>query len=127
MSKSDIQERDYFTDRSVLLDPYGYFEEMREKGPVVQLETNGALLVNGFKEYLEVSLNTKDWSAINALVGSGRPLPFTPEGSDISEQLEQNLEQFLGHDLLVCQDGKKHADVRSLISRCFTPPPTERQ
>lgn len=121
MSKSDFKERDYFTDPSVLLDPYGYFEEMRIKGPVVQLETHDALLINGFKEYLEVSMNTNDWSAINGLAGSGTPLPFTPEGSDIRDQLESNRDKFIGHELVVCYDGKKHRDVRSLISRCFTP------
>ncbi|MBA54538.1 MAG: cytochrome [Pseudomonadales bacterium] len=121
MAASNFEERDYFTDPSVLLDPYGYFDEMRQRGPVVQLETRDALLVNGFKEYLEVALNTKDWSAINGLAGSGTPLPFTPEGSDISAQLEANRDKFIGHELVVCYDGKKHKDVRSLISRCFTP------
>lgn len=115
------KERDYFTDPTVLLDPYGYFEEMRPKGPVCQLETRDALLVNGFEEYIEVSLNTKDFSAINSLAGSGLPLPFTPEGSDISKQVEENLTKFIGHELVVCYDGKRHSDVRSLISRMFTP------
>ena len=121
MSESDFKERDYFTDLSVLVDPYGYFEEMRQKGPVVQLSTHDALLVNGFKEYLEVSLNTNDWSAINGLAGSGTPLPFTPKGNDIGDQLESNRDKFIGHELVVCYDGKRHANARSLISRCFTP------
>ncbi len=121
MSTTGTKERDYFTDPTVLLDPYGYFEEMRACGPVCQLETRDALLINGFKEYLEVSLNTKDWSAINALAGSGTPLPFTPAGSDISDQIEANRDKFVGHELVVCHDGKRHRDVRSLISRMFTP------
>lgn len=121
MSTPKAKERDYFTDPTVLLDPYGYFEEMRPRGPVCQLETHDALLVNGFKEYLEVSLNTKDWSAVNSLAGSGVPLPFTPEGSDITDQIEANRDKFVGHDLVVCHDGKRHSDVRSLISRMFTP------
>jgi cytochrome P450 len=121
MSATGRKARNYFADPTVLLDPYGYFEEMRSRGPVCPLETHDALLVNGFEEYLEVSLNTKDFSAINSLAGSGVPLPFTPEGSDISEQVEANRSKFVGHELVVCYDGKRHSDVRSLISRMFTP------
>ena len=38
-----LDERDYFTDRSVLLDPYDYFEEIRAHGPIVQLENRDIL------------------------------------------------------------------------------------
>ncbi len=37
MTTNAFKERDYFTDPSVLLDPYTYFEEMRPRGPVCQL------------------------------------------------------------------------------------------
>ena len=50
MTTQLIKERDYFTDPSVLLDPYSYFEEMRPRGPVCQLETHDCLLVTGFAE-----------------------------------------------------------------------------
>ena len=116
-----FNERDYFTDETVLLDPYGYFNEMRPRGPVVDLQTRDALLILGHEEYLEVSLNPQDWSALNALASSAFPLPFTPEGSDISEQLEAHREKYVGHDMVVCYDGKRHSNVRALISRMFTP------
>ena len=51
-----IKERDYFTDPGVLRDPYQYFEEMRPRGPVCQLETHDCLLVTGFEECVEVPL-----------------------------------------------------------------------
>ena len=53
----DTAERDYFTDKSVLLDPYDFFEEFRAKGPVVQLKNRDMLFVTGFKEAVEVLLN----------------------------------------------------------------------
>lgn len=121
MSETTIKERDYFTDPTVLLDPYGYYEEMRPRGPVCQLETHDALLVSGFNEYVETSLNTDDFSAINALAGSGVPLPFKPEGSDISKQIEENRSKFVGHKLIICHDGERHKDSRSLINKMFTP------
>lgn len=120
MSDTKTKERDYFTDPSVLLDPYGYFEEMRSRGPVCPFENHDALLISGFDEYVETALNTDDFSAINALAGSGVPLPFEPDGSDIAEQVEENRTKFVGHKLVICHDGERHRDSRGMMSRMFT-------
>lgn len=114
-------ERDYFTDHSVLLDPYSYFEEMRPRGPVCQLETHDCLLITGFKECVEVLRNPVDFSSLNSLASSAFPPPFEPQGSDIQSQLDEHREAFVGHDLLVCFDDERHTNVRSLVSRMFTP------
>ena len=121
MSAQDFKERDYFTDHSVLMDPYGYFEEMRPRGPVYQLETHDCLLLTGFDECVEVLRNPTDFSSLNSLASSAFPLPFTPEGSDVSEQLEASRDKYVGGDLVVTYDGSHHNNVRSLISRVFTP------
>ncbi|GAB3101128.1 cytochrome P450 [Aestuariicella hydrocarbonica] len=114
-------ERDYFTDHTVLLDPYDYFEEMRPRGPICQLETHDCLLVTGFQECVEVLRNPIDFSSINSLASSAFPLPFEPKGSDISEQIEANRDKYVGGDLVVTFDDDRHTNVRSLISRMFTP------
>ena len=116
-----LKERDYFTDHSVLLDPYQYFEEMRPRGPIAQLETRDCLLLTGFEECVEVLKNPTDFSSLNSLASSAFPLPFTPQGSDISAQLEEHREKYVGFDLLVCLDGERHANVRSLVGRMFAP------
>ena len=121
MTTQAIKERDYFTDRSVLIDPYQYFEEMRPRGPVCQLETHDCLLVSGFEECIEVLRNPTDFSSLNSLASSAFPLPFKPEGSDISEQIEANRDNYVGGDLVVTYDDTRHTNVRSLISRMFTP------
>lgn len=64
---------------------------------------------------------TPNFSALNALPSATFPLPFTPGGSDISEQLEAHRHLYPGGDLVVSYDGKRDTDVRSLISRAFTP------
>lgn len=115
------KERDYFTDHSVLLNPYQYFEEMRPRGPICQLETRDCLLLTGFEECVEVLKNNEDFSSLNSLASSSFPLPFTPQGSDISAQLEANREKYVGHDLLVCMDEERHSNVRSLVGRMFAP------
>jgi len=114
-------ERDYFTDHSVLLNPYEYFEEMRPRGPICQLETRDCLLLTGFEECVEVLKNPTDFSSLNSLASSAFPLPFTPQGSDISAQLEAHREKYVGHDLLVCLDDQRHSNVRSLVGRMFAP------
>lgn len=114
-------ERDYFTDHSVLLDPYGYFEEMRPRGPICQLESHDCLLITGFKECVEVLRNPVDFSSLNSLASSAFPLPFEPKGSDIQGQIDEHREAFVGHDLLVCFDDDHHTKVRSLVSRMFMP------
>ncbi len=121
MSEQDFVERDYFTDLSVLLNPYDYFEEIRAQGPVYQMKTHDALVVTGFAEAVEVLRNHADFSSAIATQGSAQPLPFEPEGEDISEQIESHRHQMDVYDLVVTYDGGRHSDVRSLVNRLFTP------
>lgn len=114
-------ERDFFTDPEILLDPYSYFEEVRRLGPIAQVPGKDYLIVTGFAEGLEIFLNTKDFSASIALQGAAHPLSFTPEGSDISDQLEAHRTEIIGHDLLVNLDDRAHANLRALVNRLFTP------
>ena len=121
MTTQALQERDYFTDPDILLDPYEYFNAMRQKGPICRLEKHDCLLITGFDEALEVWRNPKDFSSLNSLASAAFPLPFVPEGNDILDQLQAHREKFVGHDMVVCYDGDHHTRVRSLISRVFTP------
>src|SRR3546814_9586416 len=81
-------ERDYFTDHSVLLDPYDYFEQIRRNGPVYQMKSReDVIIVTGFREAIEVLLNTRDfssWLNPDPLV----KLPFAIESDDIGAQME---------------------------------------
>ncbi|GAB3101546.1 cytochrome P450 [Aestuariicella hydrocarbonica] len=115
------KERDYFTDPTVLMDPYQYFEEMRPRGPICQLETHDCLLVSGFQECVEILRNPTDFSSLNSLASSAFPLPFEPQGDDINQALEANRDKYVGGDLVVTFDDLRHTNVRSLISRMFTP------
>lgn len=121
MAEKPTQERDYFSDQSVLLDPYDYFEEMFARGPMHRLQANGALLVTGYEETIEVLRNNRDFSSINSLPGAAVPLPFEPEGDDISEQIEAHRHEFIGSNLLTAYDGERHANLRFVASRIFTP------
>jgi len=112
-------ERDYFTDRSVLLDPYGYFEELRPHGPVYQMQSRDMVLVTGFEEAVQVLLNTADFSSC-ANPDPVAPLRFEPEGDDITAQIDATMGTG-PMDLMVSYDGNRHAASRSLLNPLFTP------
>lgn len=116
-----LAERDYFSDHSILKDPYAYFEAVRAKGPIYRLPGRDMVVVTGFEEILEVLKNTQDYSSVIAPQGPAAALPFKPEGADITPQIEAHRTQFIGGDLLVAYDDQPHAMSRSLLSRLFTP------
>ena len=112
-------ERDYFTDKSVLLDPYDYFESIRADGPIHRMPSRDVVIVTGFQEGVEVLLNTRDYSSIINPEPLA-PLRFTPQGDDISAQIE--AAQDTGPmDLMVSYDGERHAAARSLLNPLFKP------
>lgn len=115
-----VESRDYFSDYEVLRDPYQYFDDARSISPVHQLKTRDMLLVTGFKECIEVLLNHEDFSSVNCVVPT-QPLPFVPEGDDISAQIEAHRHEFQRSDILVSADGARHAAFRSLMTVLFTP------
>ncbi len=117
----DLAHRDYFTDYEIAKDPYPYFEAVRAHGPVWQPPGKDYLIVTGFDEYVEVSNNHQDFSGVISLAGAGAPLPFEPEGSDITAQIETARSQILGGDQVVMLDDEPHTKLRGLMNRLFTP------
>jgi cytochrome P450 len=116
-----LEDRDYFTDHVILKDPYAYFEAIRGKGPIYQIPSTGLVIVTGFDEILEVLKNTNDFSSVIAPSGPAAPLPFQPQGSDITPQIEAHRTDFVGGDLIVAYDDQQHNFSRSLLTRLFTP------
>jgi len=116
-----LAERDYFSDHSILKDPYAYFEAIRAKGPIYQLPESGIVVVTGFDEVLEVLKNTQDFSSVIAPQGPAAKLPFEPQGHDITSQIEAHRTEFLGGELVVTYDDRQHAMSRALLTRLFTP------
>ena len=118
MTHQAPETRDYFTDLSVLLDPYDYFANVFAEGPVHQIPGRDYLIVTGFEESVEVLRNTKDFSSAFTTLGSGAPLPFVPQGDDISEQIEEHRNP---NELMVTYDGAHHTATRSILNRLFAP------
>jgi cytochrome P450 len=113
--------RDYFTDPDALLDPYTFCEEIRAFGPVHRDETRGLYYVTGHAEAVEVLRNGADFSSSISVPGPLVPLPFEPEGDDISAQIDAHWAELAGPDLVVQYDLERHSAARALLNRLFVP------
>ena len=116
-----LADRDFYQDPAIIQDPKGYFAAMRTKGPVSWEPHHGTLMVTGYDEALDV-LNDKDGIFSNAasVVGPIPGLPFTPEGSDIREQLDSYRDEMPWAKHLVAFDGAKHSEYRALMGGLLT-------
>jgi cytochrome P450 len=121
MADFDFDTMDFFTNPAFVGDPHPYFEYLRERGRVVREPHHGVLAVMGYEDTLEVFKDAGLWSNCVAVGGPFPPLPFTPEGDDISEQIEAHRTQMPLHEHMVAMDPPSHTRARSLLSRLLTP------
>lgn len=118
---TDYDTIDYFTDQSLVPDPHPYFDHLRSKCPVVREPNYGVLAITSFDEATTVLKDTDTFSSCIAVGGPFPPLPFTPEGEDISEQIEQHRTELPMFEHMVTMDPPEHANARSLLNRLLTP------
>ncbi len=81
---TEFDSVDYFTDPSLVPDPHPYFDHLRTKGPACCPINNGVLAVTGWEAANAVYKDTENYSSCVAVAGPFTPIPFTPEGDDIS-------------------------------------------
>lgn len=116
------KEPDFFSDPAVIDDPRPYFDLKRSQSPVASEPYQNTLMVTGYDAVREVLTCTDDtFSSAASVVGPIPPLPFTPEGEDISEQIEQYRFELPWGQHLVCFDGQLHSDYRSLLAGILNP------
>lgn len=118
---TNFETADFYSDTTLLEDPHAYFDFLRAQGPVTRLPQRNVVAVTGYEETVQVMLDTEHFSSINAVGGPIPPLPFEPHGDDISEQLEANRARIPFADQVVTEQGQRHLDLRSILSRLFTP------
>ncbi len=112
---------DYFTDQSLIADPFPYFEHLREQCPVAHLPHHGVVAVTGYDEALEVLHDTDTFSSCNSVTGPFPGLPVEAEGDDISDLIEQYRHEMPLSEYVVALDPPLHTDHRSLVMRLLTP------
>jgi cytochrome P450 len=117
----DLADADFITDRAFVDDPYPYYEYLRGKGPVWPTARPGLFAVSGHAEVVEIARDHETYSSYNATTGPIVPLPFTPEGDDISHQLEPHRAQMPFSEHLITKDPPQHTPYRALLARLFNP------
>lgn len=117
----DFSKVDFYTDASLVEETHEYFHWLREQGPVVKLPGRNVYAVTGFDETIQLALDTEHFSTINSVIGAEVKLPFEPQGDDITAELEAARAKIEFSDQITSQQGKRHADLRSILARLFTP------
>lgn len=118
---TDFASIDYFSDQAVSQDPYEYYEYLRGQGPVFREPHHGVVAVTGYAEVMAAFKDHDSFSAVNAIGGPFPPLPFTPEGDDITAQIEAHRHQFPIFEHMVVMDPPNHERARSLLAKLLTP------
>jgi cytochrome P450 len=117
---SDFEEVDFFTDPSLITDPYPYFDHPRERCPVMSRSEQGVVAITEHAEALAVYKDPA-FSSCVSVAGPFSGLPFEPEGDDIGELIERHRPQIPMSEHIVTQDPPDHTKTRGLLSRLLTP------
>ncbi len=79
------------------------------------------LAITGYDEAATVLKDTDTFSSCIAVAGPFPPLPFTPEGDDITDQITEHRPQMPMFEHMVTMDPPDHTNARSLLNRLLTP------
>jgi cytochrome P450 len=118
---SDWQTIDFFTDESLVEDPYPYFDDLRTACPVLPLPHLGVVAVTGYDEVNFVYRDTEAFSSCNSVVGPYATFPVPLEGDDVSEIVALYRDQLPMHEHMVTMDPPDHTRERGLLMRLLTP------
>jgi cytochrome P450 len=79
------------------------------------------LAITGYDEAATVLKDPDTFSSCIAVAGPFPPLPFSPEGDDITEQIAAHRSQMPMFEHMVTMDPPDHTNARSLLNRLLTP------
>ena len=117
----DFESVDYFTDGSVVADPYPYFDYLRAQSPVLREPHRGVVMVTGYDEAVAVYRDTANFSSCNSVTGPFPGFPVALEGDDVSALIEKHRDELPFSDQLPTFDPPKHGAHRSLLMKLVTP------
>ena len=118
---SDWTTIDFFSDQSLVEDPYPYFDTLRSQCPVLNLPHLGVVAVTGYDALGEVYRDTDTFSSCNSVVGPFAAFPVPLEGDDVSELIDRYRDQLPMHEHMVTMDPPDHTRERALLMRLITP------
>lgn len=118
---TDFDTMDFFTDETLVPDPYAYFDHLRSRCPVTNATPFNVLAVTGYEEALAV-YKDQSFSSCVSVAGPFSGLPFGPgESDDVSELIEQHRGQVPMAEHITTEDPPVHTRTRALLNRLITP------
>ncbi len=118
---TDFDSVDFFSDQSLVENPYPYFDHLRSQCPVLHTGSHGVVAVSGYEAANEVYLDNETFSSCNSVVGPFAQFPVPLEGDDVSALVERYRDQLPMHEHMVTMDPPMHTRERALIMRLLTP------
>src|SRR3954454_5090436 len=118
---STHQTIDFFSDPSLVEDPYPYFDELRDASPVLALPHLGVVAVTGYDEAVEVYRDPETFSSCNSVVGPFATFPVPLEGDDVSEIVDKYRDQLPMFEHMVTMDPPQHTRERAVLMKLITP------
>jgi len=118
---SDWTTIDYFTDESLVEDPYSYLDELRSECPVLPLPHLGVVAVTGYEEAWEIYKDTETFSSCNSVIGPYAAFPVPLEGDDVTDIVAEYRDQLPMHEHMVTMDPPEHTRERAILMRLLTP------
>ena len=118
---TDIDDIDFFRDESVVVDPYTYFDQLRDKSPIWREPHQGVYMVTGYDEACAIYNDTATFSSANSVTGPFPGFPVPLVGDDVTDLIEQYRDELPMSDQLPTFDPPKHREHRALLMRLLTP------
>jgi cytochrome P450 len=118
---ADFDQVDFFSDASLLEDPYPYFEHLRAKCPLTPLPHHGVVAISGLDEASDIYRDPDTFSSCNSVVGPFAPFPVALEGDDVSGIIDTYRDQLPMNEHMVTMDPPDHTRERALLMRLITP------
>ena len=101
---ADYDSVDFFTDDTLLEDPYPYFDHLRSQCPVLPTAHHGVVAVSGYKEASEIYLDSETYSSCNSVIGPFATFPVPLEGDDVGAIIDRYRDQLPMHEHMVTMD-----------------------
>jgi cytochrome P450 len=112
---------DFFTDPSLIDDPFPWFDHLRSQCPAKALPHHDVVGVTGYDAATEVWRDPATFSACNSVTGPFPGLPPIPDGVAVDDHIAQHRAGLPLGDYLATQDPPAHTALRGLLMRLLTP------
>src|SRR3954470_20271751 len=118
---STYETVDFFSDQTLVEDPYPYFDELRSVAPVLSLPHLGIVAVTGYDEAHEVYRDPDTFSSCNSVIGPFAAFPVPLEGDDVGDIIDQHRDTLPMYEHMVTMDPPQHTRERALLMKLITP------